>query len=210
MATVKPDSDIKPVIPITSQMKQKSLKTFLGKLGLSVLSFFVVFLLLEVTVRLVVDEEYDYPKGLYMPDNVRGQWLVPNFCGNHSQLNGDFNVEYCVDKNGYRETGVTTPYKQRDIVFIGDSFTFGVGVNDQETTASQLSTIRNEGVINAGLSGYDVPSRSLTSRKPTDLLDSGGTGSSRGSCARPPPDRTAKRPPEHAVIIAGLVENELW
>jgi len=112
----------------------------------------------EGMVRLFVDEEYDYPRGLYLPDNTRGYWLTPGFCGSHRQINGDFFVNYCINNNGYRNSGPLHPISTTDILVLGDSFSFGVGVEDNETFASQISTISGLHVTNSAISGYDVPS----------------------------------------------------
>lgn len=125
---------------------------------LVLLSIILALLMAEGLVRMFVDEEYDYPRGLYVADNTRGYWLSPGFCGSHRQINGDFSVRYCINKFGYRNTGVAYPVSESEVLILGDSFSFGVGVNDEETFSSMLSDISGLRVTNGAISGYDVPS----------------------------------------------------
>lgn len=69
----------------------------------------------------------------------------------------EYRYHVTTDKNGFRRT---LPYALNDaahyrIILLGDSQTFGAGVNDNQTFASLLSTRLNQAVLNAGVPGYN-------------------------------------------------------
>ncbi|WP_198262955.1 SGNH/GDSL hydrolase family protein [sulfur-oxidizing endosymbiont of Gigantopelta aegis] len=85
-----------------------------------------------------------------------GWALTPNWKGEHSHH--DFSVTYSTDEHGFRQQpreGKSTT--GRKIALIGDSFTFGFGVNDYETFAAKLALddIDNE-YLNLGVPGYST------------------------------------------------------
>jgi lysophospholipase L1-like esterase len=63
---------------------------------------------------------------------------------------------YSIDNDGFRST---LPYVDSDkkVLIIGDSVPFGVGVNDEDTVASQLQKMVNNRyrIVNGGVGGYD-------------------------------------------------------
>ena len=62
---------------------------------------------------------------------------------------------YRIDGNGHRRT-LPAVSSDKELLMIGDSVTFGVGVNDAETAASQLQASLGDSyrVINTGVGGY--------------------------------------------------------
>ena len=66
------------------------------------------------------------------------------------------NYSYSTDKKGFRRT-LPIVHSEKQILMIGDSVLFGVGVDDESTIASNLQRIiGNEyKVINAGVGGYN-------------------------------------------------------
>lgn len=69
----------------------------------------------------------------------------------------EFQFRVTTDANGFR---VTEPKEMNarlkpEIVILGDSQTFGVGVNDEQTYASVLSGLLGQPVLNTGCSGYN-------------------------------------------------------
>ena len=62
---------------------------------------------------------------------------------------------YSTDGNGFRKT-VPNVKSDKQILIIGDSVAFGVGVDDENTAASQLQRLIGEQyeIINAGVGGY--------------------------------------------------------
>jgi hypothetical protein len=61
-----------------------------------------------------------------------------------------------VDASGLRNTGRSVPTGGRPILAIGDSFTFGDEVADEETWVSRLESRLNKRVLNAGVSAYGI------------------------------------------------------
>ncbi|SFK29064.1 SGNH/GDSL hydrolase family protein [Methylocapsa palsarum] len=80
-----------------------------------------------------------------------------------------FKVDYTIDSNLLRE--VRAAKGGPAIVFFGDSFTFGLGVNDQDTLPQQFANLLNAGqsVLNIGFSGYS-PAQFLREEE-TGLFD---------------------------------------
>ena len=61
------------------------------------------------------------------------------------------------DSRGFRTSGsAATAHRGKRIFMIGDSFTYGLGVRDDETMAAQLQRMSSAEVINAGVNGFGV------------------------------------------------------
>lgn len=100
-------------------------------------------------------------------DERYGYRLRPN--ARDHQREPDYDVTYTVDATGHRVT--PTPDRPRTTVaFVGDSFTFGDGVEDNQTYSWLLGAEhwRDVKVINAGVSGWGITQSYLTIG---DLLD---------------------------------------
>ncbi len=70
----------------------------------------------------------------------------------------DFSVTYGIDARGLRKTCQAPGRDSKKLVFIGDSFTFGQGVEDQENFVYQLScTFPQYDFYNFGSIGRDFP-----------------------------------------------------
>lgn len=81
----------------------------------------------------------------------------------HCSYHGDYVVNYTINANGERmvpKSQVDAVSKQPIILVYGDSFTFGLGVNDEETFAAQLQnkhSVRQAYVVaNKGVPGYTI------------------------------------------------------
>lgn len=59
-------------------------------------------------------------------------------------------VSYVIDENGFRET---TPLERARVFALGDSFTFGTGVDQEETWVELLERALGEPVYNLGMNG---------------------------------------------------------
>ena len=97
-----------------------------------------------------------------------------------------YDATYSIDKNGMRKI-VSAPKAECTTYFFGDSFTFGVGVNDKETLPNQYSEISGCDALNFGVPGYG-PHHMLR------LLE----------IDRP---RTIGAPPPSLVVFTALVEH---
>ncbi len=70
--------------------------------------------------------------GMIIYNNFLGWRLAANWQGHHKHY--DFNVDYSTNRYGFRgKFKGEAKQKGKTIAFIGDSFTFGLGVNDDET-----------------------------------------------------------------------------
>lgn len=87
---------------------------------------------------------------LYDYDDELG-WRLND--GTYKQTHFDFEVEYTI-KEGERLTINKTAASDMVINLYGDSFAFGVGVTDEDTIASKISTKTKASVNNYGVSGY--------------------------------------------------------
>ena len=75
-----------------------------------------------------------------------------NYLNNQTLLN----YQYSTNKNGFRTTLPKINAKKK-ILVIGDSVTFGVGVDDTNTVVSKLQQIFGNSIqfINAGVGAYN-------------------------------------------------------
>jgi SGNH hydrolase-like domain, acetyltransferase AlgX len=72
------------------------------------------------------------PPNLFRYDAELGWALTPNWQGTHRQR--EFQVQYTIDELGFRADAQQVSGRSgKRHVFVGDSFTFGLGVNDSET-----------------------------------------------------------------------------
>jgi hypothetical protein len=101
----------------------------------------------------------DYPKGYWSKSDL-GQQPLP---GRHTSIllsaEGDviYDVVYSIGEDGFRITKLTNHTAQIHINFFGCSFTFGEGLNDNETLPHFVHSIdNNASVKNYGMHGYGV------------------------------------------------------
>ena len=117
---------------------------------LSILLGFVVSLfLLELMVRLFTDQSkmnrFSYPEGLFAKDIFKGNngiYFTPNFNGHFAE--GEISGEISINSKGCRD--VERKYEVRDkfrILALGDSFTFGHGVEFHESFLTILEKSLN-------------------------------------------------------------------
>ncbi|MBW2968463.1 SGNH/GDSL hydrolase family protein, partial [Candidatus Woesearchaeota archaeon] len=138
--------------------KQRSSAKELGiNLLILTITLVLALLILEVGFRAVFGPHlrYDYPTDT-------GWELLPDQEG-FSIPNHKF---ASINSLGFRGTEIDPENEGRRIIMIGDSFTFGVGVQDNETMAAQLQArlskikgphlMKDAEVINLGEPGYGV------------------------------------------------------
>jgi hypothetical protein len=97
-------------------------------------------------------------KQLFIKDNKLGWKLIPNSVVRHTEQ-GIFDVTYEIDENGFRKINNTAGKPDFNIYFIGDSFTFGHGVDNHETFSAVIKEKylkENVNVYNAGVMGYGI------------------------------------------------------
>jgi len=129
------------------------------------LSLLFCFAIVEIGVRIFVKDRLHYsphPRFLYQPDKYRGYKLAKNSRGVFRDTQNEYIARADTNSLGmrdyeYGEKGENT----FRILVLGDSFTFGAGVEFEDTFVKQLESIlrqKNDGkkyeVINAGVMGY--------------------------------------------------------
>jgi hypothetical protein len=102
------------------------------------------------------------------PDDRYGYVLRPNVQDRHRET--DYDVIYTIDGHGRRVTP-DPAHPRASIAFVGDSFTFGTGVEDAQAYPALLGADywKDVKVINAGVEGWGVTQAVITVE---DLLSS--------------------------------------
>lgn len=104
------------------------MKQVLGKLALLAVSLVLSFFILEVASRFIQPIEMAH---LVAPDRSPvTKFLTPG--ARYRQVSSEFDAETTVTDLGYR---APPPAQNPELVFLGDSFTFGWGLADHETFA---------------------------------------------------------------------------
>ncbi len=147
-------------------MRDTKVYSFLRSSLVSVVIAIVVFAGFELVVR------YGFPQTMttiYLGENSLGQ--RDNFVGHtnrpnvHARIVGpEFDVEYLVNEQGFRDTKVYPPEKTKGvtrILLLGDSFTFGSGSNYDDiwpvlTEKQLIDDGHKVEIIKAGVPGYDT------------------------------------------------------
>jgi lysophospholipase L1-like esterase len=129
----------------------------------SIITVCVLFLLAEGVTRLVMPDSVKL-RLMHQPDEKLGYTLVPHYTMTHQT--SEFSVSIKINSEGLRDHDY--PAKKDPMVYrilvLGDSFTFGVGVNAEESYSKMLEAMLNKAprgkaartyeVINAGVEGY--------------------------------------------------------
>lgn len=123
----------------------------------AVLMFAFLFVIGEFSVRLFNPQRCIYPRWKY--SEQYGSVIYPNV-KMIDQVRGKFKFIYTINAAGYRGkmTPVSNRYEKKNIVLLGDSYTFGMGVNDGEEYGSILNQRlgHDYNVINLALGGYGL------------------------------------------------------
>jgi lysophospholipase L1-like esterase len=144
-------------------MKLPSARALLARLLLLGVSAVLSLAAAEVAVRIVRPQAVmRVSQGLYVPDPPRRYRLQPGFEGTVTNR-AEFDTRVVVNQEGLRgrPIGPKPPGTLR-ILALGDSFTFGVGAQEDETYPARLqAALRQRGllaeVLNAGAPGFGVP-----------------------------------------------------
>ncbi|MBI2144018.1 SGNH/GDSL hydrolase family protein [Candidatus Woesearchaeota archaeon] len=121
-------------------------------------AFALVFSALEIALRVFYPQELNFTQ----PDSYLGFSQIPDV---HSQyLRKEFTHGVYINSKGLRddERSYEKPDGVRRILMLGDSFTFGIGLKQNETIPGMLEHMLNSNrespysyeVINAGVGGY--------------------------------------------------------
>ncbi len=117
----------------------------------------IALLMLEAGLRLrdlYIRRSESMPPGFILYDTQLGWKLASGWQGEHRHF--DYRATYRVDDRGFRAGTQATGAARRWAV-LGDSYTFGLGVNDNETFVAQLNRVRAEDhFINFAVPGYST------------------------------------------------------
>ena len=137
------------------------MRNFLGKLLLIIFGFSLSFFILEIGLRLFSPQIFAvHPPGLYSVDPDVGYVLTPDFQG--ELVRPEFDTVVTTNRAGLRGPELRTRQENTwRILLLGDSQTWGFGVDDDETYAINLEALLQEQfpeldiqVLNGGVPGY--------------------------------------------------------
>ena len=100
--------------------------------------------------------------GMSRYDADLGWTLVPGWSGRHQ--NYDFSAQYRLNRHGFRnDSPPPGTHPERLIAVAGDSFTFGFGVNDDETFVHHLNETASDlgSFVNFAVPGYSTDQEAL-------------------------------------------------
>ncbi len=164
----KPDK--KEQIASAVDSSQSSLQLSRGKQRFFIVSIIIFTLIIGVAVgefflryrKQSIQQSDRIDDGLIEYDSLLGWKLSRNWQGQHRHY--DFNVTYSTNRYGFRgEFGLRPKRAQTRYAVIGDSFTFGFGVNDKETFVHLLN-MNDElesDFLNFSIPGYSTDQETL-------------------------------------------------
>lgn len=129
-----------------------------GLVGLLMVgSVLVTLLVLEGAVRIRRGTLFELGSATARPRDGIGRMQYDPRLGWTSRP-GEFEAEWrwSVDRDGFRRSGGSPSALRRPILTVGDSFTFGDEVADDETWAAHLEAILDRRVLNAGAGAYGL------------------------------------------------------
>lgn len=138
------------------------MRKFLRICGAFFLFLLTALFFLELAARFIVKQPYyAFPQGYFVPDEFTGYALARNFKGRYAQP--EFNISIDTNSDGLRDFEHDFSGDTFKILALGDSFSFGVGVELRNTYLSRLEQALNQGsasrkfsVIKAGVVGYST------------------------------------------------------
>ena len=114
----------------------------------------VCFVLLEQVVRKIYPQ-YDPSGNIVFEKKGDGLVLAPaNFSGRQWRNSGDFNVGIEINQYGFRDQKDLVQSRSKDIFIVGDSFSFGHGVEEKERFGNVFQELMKDSihVFNMGIS----------------------------------------------------------
>jgi len=120
------------------------------------ISISIALLLGELTVRLVAPQQSMYPRGEITPGY--GFVLYKDTKVEHEKP-GEWSYVYSHNEYGYRGEAIpiANTYKNDNIVVLGDSNSYGIGVHDGEEYAAVIDrNLQDENVVNLSVWGYGL------------------------------------------------------
>lgn len=127
---------------------ESSFKSFMSNLLVFILGLIVAMILSEIITRIFLPV---FP-GIVKLDENGAELVISTVEPNsiYRQYSQEFDVITTITKEGYR---VPEASDNPDIIFIGDSFTFGQGLKDDDTFVMRYCKQRNLSCMNLGVPG---------------------------------------------------------
>lgn len=131
------------------------MKKWLSNIGAMLLSTLVMLLICELVVWAFVPQQLAPVKFMY--DKDIGLIHIPHLKGSEYKPQ-NYDINFTNGEDGFRIThkGELPDFVNKKVMFIGDSFTYGKGVNDHETFSYALQQMLIQDsvqIINAGVEG---------------------------------------------------------
>jgi hypothetical protein len=95
----------------------------------------------------------NHPRFLFQPDDDAGYVLRPGFRGHERSMFGDFDVPVEIDAEGLRDHA-HLPAAAPTVLAVGDSMTYGEGVEAGDAFPALLERATGACVVDAGVPGY--------------------------------------------------------
>lgn len=127
----------------------------------SIFCLFVIEYALSAYQKQIENSSQSDP-GLLRHHSQRGWTLTPGWKGRHRHH--DFDSEYEVNQYGFRGAFPNrhSPNKKPRIAIVGDSFSFGIGVNEKQTFTAQLNQRQTKiEFVNLSVPGYSTDQQLL-------------------------------------------------
>lgn len=126
-------------------------------IGLAAISVCLTLLALELAVRIHRGKVLHFQSLTVQSQNEVGRMAYHPRLGWHPRP-GRVSTGWTsnVDASGIRSNGRPIVAASRPILAVGDSFTFGDEVEDNETWAAHLESLLNRRVLNAGVGAYGI------------------------------------------------------
>lgn len=121
------------------------------------LSLLIIFIIGEILIRIFNPLAYMYPRWKFSAKY--GSMLYEN-CKMIEAIPGKWKFIYTINEYSYRgkPIPIKNKYGRENVVVLGDSYTFGAGVNDDEVYTAVMSKYLGEhfNVINLGVGGWGL------------------------------------------------------
>ena len=110
--------------------------------------------------QITKDIQTEYPKTYWADNNITGYSALPNVSGKSISRNkrtGEiiYDITYSTNENGWRKIPSSNANSKKCFLFFGDSFTYGEGLNDDETLPFFFGKeMKDYQIFNFGYHGY--------------------------------------------------------